>query len=173
MISNGKLVQGLIGFLKTATHFCVFRKKPALYLYHMQQRLNFITIGVHDLDGMKRWYMDVFGWQPSHDADGIVFFTLNGFILGLFPVDELAADIGITNNGQGFKRFTLAVNFLSEQEVNEQFDVFRKKGVTIIKEPQKVYWGGYSGYIADPENNYWELAFNPFLQLDEKGNVLK
>lgn len=138
----------------------------------MQQRLSFITIGVQDLDAMKKWYMEMFGWIPSHDSDGIVFFTLNGFNFSLFPAHELAEDISIENDGQGFKRFTCSVNLTSTQEIDELFDELRGKGVKIIKEPQKVYWGGYSGYIADPENNYWEFAFNPFLNLDEKGNVV-
>lgn len=138
----------------------------------MQQRLNFITLGVQHLDEMKKWYMDIFGWVPSQDSDGIVFFKLNGFMLSLFPAHELAEDIGIEDSGNGFKRFTCSVNFNSTQEIDELFDAMRKKGVKIIKEPQKVYWGGYSGYIADPENNYWEFAFNPYIELDAAGNVV-
>ena len=52
------------------------------------------------------------------------------------------------------------------------FEGFGKKGVAIIKSPEKVFWGGYSGYIADPDGNLWEIAFNPFLEMDEEGNVL-
>ena len=51
------------------------------------------------------------------------------------------------------------------------FEDFKNKGVKIIKAPEKVFWGGYRGYVADIENNYWEFAFNPFLKLDEDGNV--
>ena len=52
------------------------------------------------------------------------------------------------------------------------FDDLEKKGVKIIKRPGKVFWGGYSGYIADVEDNYWEIAFNPFLELDADGSVV-
>ena len=45
------------------------------------------------------------------------------------------------------------------------------KNVTVIKSPEKAFWGGYSGYVADPENNYWEIAFNPFIEMDEAGNI--
>ena len=61
----------------------------------MEQHINFITLGVRNLDAMKRFYTDVFGWTPLKDSDGIVFFQLNGLILSLFPEDELAADAGI------------------------------------------------------------------------------
>lgn len=105
----------------------------------MEQRLSFITLGVENLDMMKKWYMDTFGWVPSHDSDGIVFFTLNGFIFSLFPAHELAEDIGIQNDGAGFKRFTTSINLNSTQEIDELFDSYREKGITILKEPQKTY----------------------------------
>lgn len=137
----------------------------------MQQRLTFVTIGTQNLDAMKSWYNKIFGWKPMKDSDGIVFYKLNGFIFGLYPANELAEDINIKNDGKGFKRMSFAINLNSEEEVNKTFVDFKKKGVTIIREPEKVFWGGYRGYIADPENNYWEFAYNPFLELDKDGNV--
>lgn len=133
----------------------------------MEQRITFITIGVKDLDHMRDWYKSIFGWTTMKDEDGIVFFKMNGFILSLFPEDELMEDIGISGHGQGFKRFTLAINMNSEAEVNILFDELKKKNVEIVRSPEKVFWGGYRGYIADPENNYWEIAYNPFLNADD------
>ena len=86
--------------------------------------------------------------------------------MALFPADELAEDIGIPQDGHGFKRITLAINFRSEKEVDEAADEMRKKGVKIVLQPERVFWGGYRGYIADPEDNYWELAYNPQLLPD-------
>jgi len=43
--------------------------------------------------------------------------------------------------------------------------------VKILKEPQKVFWGGYSSYFADPDGNGWEVAYNPFFPFDENGNL--
>ena len=137
----------------------------------MEQRLTFFTIGVQDLESVKTFYKDVFGWTPMKDSDGIVFFKLNGFILGLYPSHELAADIGIQNDGKGFKRVTMAINFNSENEVDAVFEKLVKGGAKSILKPEKVFWGGYRGYIADPENNYWEIAFNPFLKMTSAGNV--
>lgn len=138
----------------------------------MEQRLSFITIGVHDLNKMKQFYIEKFGWHPLKEQEGIVFFKLNGFILALYPTQELAKDAGISSDHKGFKRFTLAINLSSEAEVNELFSKLSSRGVNVIKEPEKVFWGGYSGYVEDPENNLWEIAYNPFLVLDEKGNVI-
>ena len=138
----------------------------------MKQLLHFITLGVHDIEGMKNWYVQKFGWTPMKDENGIVFFKLNGFILGLFSASELAEDIGIDQDGKGFKRFSLAINYESEKEIDDVVEHLKKVGVKIIKEPQKVFWGGYHAYIADPEENYWELAYNPFLKMDKDGNVV-
>jgi hypothetical protein len=41
-----------------------------------------------------------------------------------------------------------------------------------VRTPERVFWGGYRGYIADPEDNYWELAYNPFIRVDERGNLV-
>ena len=41
---------------------------------------------------------------------------------------------------------------------------FRAQGVTIVKPPQAVYWGGYSGYISGPDGFLWEIAHNPYLE---------
>lgn len=66
--------------------------------------------------------------------------------------------------GSGFSCFTLAHNVGSEAEVDALFSELASKNVNIVKAPQKVFWGGYSGYIADPDGFLWEIAFNPFLQ---------
>ena len=137
----------------------------------MEQRINFITLGVIDLDLMKNWYINVFGWHPVHDEDNICFFKLNGLILALYPADALAEDIGVSHDGKGFKRFALSMNLRSEEEVANVMQSLEAKGARIICPPEKVFWGGYRGYIADPEQNYWEFAYNPFMPLDDAGNI--
>lgn len=139
----------------------------------MKQRISYFTIGVNNLNAMKEFYIHKFGWTPMKDSDGIVFFKLNGFIFGLYPKHELAEDIGVKDDGVGFKNFTLAINMNSESEIDELFEKFKSNGVKIIKSPEKVFWGGYRGYVADVENNYWEFAYNPFLSLDTEGNVIE
>ena len=48
----------------------------------------------------------------------------------------------------------------------------KEKGVKIVKEPQKVFWGGYSSYFADPDDFLWEVAYNPYSKFDEDGNLI-
>jgi catechol 2,3-dioxygenase-like lactoylglutathione lyase family enzyme len=136
----------------------------------MDQRLTFITLGAKDTSALKQFYIEKFGWTPIK-TDGIIFFKMNGFILALYPADELAKDAGVAPKGTGFKKFTLAINYRSEKEVDEAFEMLKSRKVQIVKAPQKASWGGYSGYVSDPENNLWEIAYNPFLEMDTIGNV--
>lgn len=139
----------------------------------MEQRLTIITLGVKNLTESRRFYEEVVGWKPEKNSSGeIVFFKLNGIMLSLFPREELANDANIPSAGAGFKGFSLAQNLRSELEVDELFNQLGAKGVMIIKPPQKAFWGGYSGYIADPDGNLWEIAYNPYLSLDSAGNVI-
>jgi len=149
--------------------FDVSRFKP---LTTMVQRISFITIGVKDFQLMSDFYKEKFGWIPFKEIGDIVFFKMNGFIFALYPADELAKDAQIENTGNGWKQMTLAINFNSTEEVDLEVNRLREAGVNVVKEPQSVFWGGYSSYIEDPESNLWEFAYNPFLEMDKNGNIL-
>ncbi len=137
----------------------------------MEARLSFITLGVADLDRSRSFYSTVLGLTPMHDSNGIVMYKLNGLVLSLFPQSELMEDAKRTDDAKG-SRFTLAQCLRSVEEVDAFFAHLREHGATIAKEPEKVFWGGYSGYFADPDGHLWEIAHNPFLEMDEAGNVL-
>ncbi|NIW47177.1 MAG: VOC family protein [candidate division Zixibacteria bacterium] len=139
----------------------------------MQQRLTLITLGINNLEKMRSFYQNTFGWKPlENSSDQIVFFQLNGILLSLYGREALAEDAEVSSVGSGFKGFTLAHNLRSEEEVDQLFSELESKGAKIVKHPRKVFWGGYSGYIADPEDNLWEIAYNPFMEYDEAGNVV-
>ena len=132
----------------------------------MEQHINYITLGVADLAESRRFYREVFCWQETADSnENIAFFQAgNALLLALFGKAALAHDAQIPEQSSGFPRFTLAHNVGSEAEVDSLFAGFAAKNTNIIKAPQKVFWGGYSGYLADPDGFLWEIAFNPFLQ---------
>ncbi len=138
----------------------------------MIQQLHFLTIGVTDFDKMKSFYINTFGWKPMTENEGICFFNANGMVFSIYPKHELAEDIGIPDEPIGFKGVTMAILFPSEEAVDKAFAEVTSKGAQAIKQPVKAFWGGYSSYVADPENNYWELAYNPFIVLDEFGRVI-
>tara|TARA_B110000879_G_C10991339_1_gene439394 strand:+ start:166 stop:609 length:444 start_codon:yes stop_codon:yes gene_type:complete len=138
----------------------------------MEQRLTMITLGVSDLNKSTDFYESKFGWKKSKSShEYISFFTLNGIQLAIYERNELANDATVNSDGNGFKGFTISYNVRSEKAVNSLIEKLRTNGVNIIKEPQKVTWGGYSSYISDLDGNLWEIAFNPFLELDKNGSV--
>lgn len=138
----------------------------------MEQRISIITLGVSDLEKAEDFYVNKFGWQKSEQSnENIIFIHLNGMYLSLYPREKLAEDAGVEATGTGFKGFSMAFNTRSEKEVDSLFETFEKAGIQVIKKPEKAFWGGYSGYIADPDHHLWEIAYNPFTQIDADGNL--
>lgn len=132
----------------------------------MDARISLITLGVADLARARRFYHDALGLQPQADSpDGIAFFELRGLYLALYPRDALAADIGLdVGSGDTSHRFsgvTLAYNVTEEAEVEALLECAKAAGATIVKAAERVFWGGYSGYFADPDGHLWEVATNP------------
>lgn len=115
---------------------------------------------------MRDFYCNVFGWHFLKDRDGLVLFRLNGMILALCPAETLSAETGAPYQTTSPKSAALAVNVASAAEVDRLFAWFVKNGVTILKAPEQAVWGGYRGYIADIEENCWEIVWNPHLKPD-------
>jgi catechol 2,3-dioxygenase-like lactoylglutathione lyase family enzyme len=138
----------------------------------MNQHLHLITLGVEDFKKSRKFYTEILGWKPtSASNDDIAFFQAGGVALGIYPREKLAEDALTSPEGSGFAGITLAYNARSEAEVDEIIRDLKSKGVKIVKEPQKVFWGGYSSYFADPDDYHWEVAYNPFFVFDESGNL--
>lgn len=134
----------------------------------MKPKISIVTLGVSDFQKSFEFYHTGLGF-PTHkykDGDEIAFFDLEGSWLGLYPVDKLAEDATVASSeGTGFRGVTLAHNEPSKENVDKVFDDAIKAGATKIKKPQEVFWGGYSGYFADPDGHLWEIAYSPFMDL--------
>jgi uncharacterized glyoxalase superfamily protein PhnB len=39
----------------------------------------------------------------------------------------------------------------------------------LLRPAQERFWGGYSGYFADPDGHAWEVAHNSFWAIGEDG----
>lgn len=139
----------------------------------MQPRLTILSLWVNNLEVSNHFYEHVFGWKKTDASnENISFFQLNGILLWLYWKQALAEDAWISHKWSWFKAFTIAYNVNSKQEVDELIQELKHKWVKIVKEPQEVFWWGYSSYIADPDENLWEIAYNPYLQMDADGNIL-
>ena len=134
------------------------------------QRVTLITLGVADLARSKAFYAAL-GWQPTADQDEVVFYQINGMVLGLFGLGPLAKDQGRPDATLGTGAMTLAQNFNTEAEVDAAYALALEAGASALKAPEKVFWGGYSGYYADPDGHVWEVAHNPFWELNSDGSL--
>ena len=140
----------------------------------MEQRLSLITLGVADLDRAKAFYENVVGWKAVPGPSEIVFFDLGGLVFSLYPHADLAKDRNATlddSGGTGYQGFALAHNARSKEEVDAIFSRLKDRGATILKEPEEVFWGGYSGYFSDPDGHAWEVAYNPYWTIGDDGRV--
>lgn len=134
----------------------------------MQPRMSMITLGVADLNASIDFYQNTLGFPRLGEEDTVAFFELNGTWLGLYPRDALAEDAHVSAQGSGFNSFTISHNVASEKEVDDIIATLKNAGTTILKEPQKVFWGGYGAYFADPDGHLWEVAYNPFTWIGPK-----
>ncbi len=139
----------------------------------MEQRISMITLGVADLERAVAFYENVVGWKAAPGPPGIAFFDLGGIVFSLYPHDDLAKDRNAVADRprDGYEGFALAHNARSEEEVDAIFSRLGEKGATILKEPEHVFWGGYSGYFADPDGHAWEVAHNPHWTIQADGRV--
>jgi catechol 2,3-dioxygenase-like lactoylglutathione lyase family enzyme len=127
----------------------------------MEPRITLVTLGVEDLARSVRFYRDGLKLPKREGPEGVAFFETRGTWLSLYPRRALAEDANVSEAGSGFRGFALAHNVRSPQEVDRVLQEAVDAGATLVKPGQKVFWGGYSGYFADPDGFLWEVAWNP------------
>lgn len=138
----------------------------------LDPRISLITLGVEDVARATAFY-ERLGWKKSSASqETVTFIKLKGTVLGLFARQSLAEDAHVENTTKGFSGVTLAHNVTSERGVDAVYKFALSCGATPVKAPEKVFWGGYSGYFADPDGHLWEVAHNPFFPLDKEGHVI-
>ncbi|MDB5447301.1 MAG: lactoylglutathione lyase-like lyase [Phenylobacterium sp.] len=134
----------------------------------MKPKISLVTLGVRDLERAVAFYRD--GLKlPVHESykpgEAIAFLPLEGTWLALFGREALAKDADVSSEGSGFAGITLAHNEPSKEGVDRVFAEALAAGATAVKPPHDVFWGGYSGYFADPDGHLWEVAWNPMTDL--------
>jgi len=118
-----------------------------------------ITLGVSDLPRSAEFYTKGLQFdRVPFDSDRIAFFDAGGVQLALFPWGELAKDAAVDASGSGFRGITLAQNVDSSAEVEAIIERAIEAGAVLVKPAGPVFWGGYSGYVSDPDGHLWEIA---------------
>jgi catechol 2,3-dioxygenase-like lactoylglutathione lyase family enzyme len=136
----------------------------------MQQQMSVITLGIDDLTRSKRFYADGFGWTPVWENEEVVFYQMNGFVLGTWLKTALAKDSRRpVANASG--DIALAHNVASEDVVAPLMNQLAQAGGKILREAEAPPQGGINGYVADPDGHAWEIAFNPAWPISLEGYV--
>lgn len=137
----------------------------------MRPQLTLITLGVSDIARSQAYY-EAIGWTLSSASGGDVrFFHSSGAVLALHPTDALATDAGVPSERGRFDGITLAHNVASREEVDAMIARCIDAGARPMHPAKQREWGGYTGYVADPDGHLWEIAWNPFFPLDERGLI--
>ena len=133
----------------------------------MKPKISIVSLGVRDFARSLAFYREGLGFAAHNYIEGEdhVMFELEGSWLSLYPRDKLAEDATVADDGQGFSGITLAHNVALPEDADAVFAHAVSAGAKPIKTPQAVFWGGYSGYFADPDGYLWEVAYNPFTDL--------
>lgn len=135
----------------------------------LPQRLNFVTLGAYSVARLREFYR---AWRWVEEAGGepdYAAFMAGSVRLALYPIDLLrdeaapGAELPVEGAWGGV---TLAINFASRSEVDTAMADASAAGAEVIQQPVDRDWGGYSGYVADPEGHRWELAWAPGITPD-------
>lgn len=138
------------------------------------QRVSLLTIGAYDLPSLRDFYQKL-GWEETAvSSDNYAAFLTAGVILTLFPIEELAKDAGVTftQDQNAYRAVSYAINVDEPSQVDSVIEQIREIGGKILREPSDAFWGGRTAYFADPENNLWEVAWNPTAVFDERGGMI-
>jgi catechol 2,3-dioxygenase-like lactoylglutathione lyase family enzyme len=136
----------------------------------MQQQSSVITLGIGDLPRSRRFYVEGFGWTPVFENEEIIFYQMNGLVLGTFARLALETDMnrfGLASPGA----FALAHNVPSQADVEGVMARLVEAGGRVIRPADAPPHGGFRGYVADPDDHAWEIAWNPAWHIDENGLV--
>jgi len=127
------------------------------------QKISYLTLGARDMTVMRAFYNGL-GWQERPgSSDDFATYETGSVILALYPLallgEEAAPDERVPE--PGWNGTTIGVNVESTVAVDEIFRSVVAAGGRAVASPVKREWGGYSGYLADPEGNRWEITWAP------------
>jgi catechol 2,3-dioxygenase-like lactoylglutathione lyase family enzyme len=141
----------------------------------MEPRLSLITLGVTDFARALAFYRDGLGFPLSPASqDDVAFFRTGGIVLALYPRHKLAEDATVPDDARpgAFAGVALAHNVRDKADVAAVLAQAAAAGGRVVKPAQDVFWGGHSGYFADPDGHLWEVAWNPGFPLADDGRVV-
>jgi catechol 2,3-dioxygenase-like lactoylglutathione lyase family enzyme len=136
----------------------------------MQQQISVITLGIANLIQSRRFYAEGFGWTPVFENEEIACYQMNGFVFGTWQTNALEGDMarrGLLRPGA----FSLAHNVSAKDDVAPLMERLKAAGGRILRSADAPPHGGFRGYVADPDDHAWEIAWNPSWPINDQGHV--
>ncbi len=136
----------------------------------MQQQISVITLGVASLARSRDFYVSGFGWTPVFENDDIIFYQMNGLMLGTWINPGLDDDMQRASE-ETPSAFCLGHNVVDQADVEAVIQRLVAAGGKLLRKADAPPHGGYRGYVGDPDGHAWEIAWNPAWTIDERGLV--
>jgi lactoylglutathione lyase len=111
------------------------------------KRVNWLEIKVTDIKKAIGFYRDILGLKIKNEWSNYVIFDLAGTL-------TLAIMLG----GKKGRKEGAPNVYLAVENVDEEYEKLKAKGVTFVEPPKKQYWGGYAALFADPDENLFYLT---------------
>jgi len=139
----------------------------------MNIRTTVVCLPVQNLDKTLTFYKNVFGLPDIQVEEGMI--TLELPNLSLFLMGKGAFEAYSRKAGLGVQfpkdrvGTIISCALASEKDVNTALgNAPNYGGVVSGKAAIDETYGGYIGYISDPDGHLWEVAHNPFLWIGPK-----
>ncbi|NKC33642.1 VOC family protein [Falsiroseomonas selenitidurans] len=126
----------------------------------MPQQISVITLGITDAARSRRFYGEGFGGVPVHETPEIVFYQMNGLVLGTWLRAALEADMQWPGPPGAPAGFALGLNVGSAEAVDALLRRLEAAGGRILRPGD-----------APPHGHPWEIAWNPAWPIDAEGRV--
>jgi uncharacterized protein len=118
-----------------------------------------ISLGVADIERAKQFFCEGLDFEIERSAGPFAAFKESrGAPVALYTGAPLAYDAGLVADSVGHRGVTLSYLVDTPARVDELMGQAERAGATIIEPPHTADWGGYIGYLTDPDGNLWKVV---------------
>ncbi len=128
--------------------------------------LTSVTLGVADLGLATRFYVEGLAFTleafrgVDHEIGEGRFFHFGDMRLTLWLLTSMESDTGLALETRA-SATVLGCSLASQEAVDERVRACAHVDGRVVVEPRLNFWGGYSGYVEDPDGHLWELSYDP------------